>query len=186
MAIPAKIYFKLRPLILPVYEIVKWIPNNAYILDLGCGKGVLTKYLKDFIQYFGVDNTVPANSNEDNINYIQSDCLNFIKRDISKFNTFLIIDLLHHLPKKKQIFFIENIILKMKQGDILIMKDIYPRNFITKFWNSFHDFLISKQIINYFDFDNFEKNLDINCKIINKYHKRILLYDHYFLILKKL
>ena len=101
MAIPAKIYFKLRPLILPVYEIVKWIPNNAYILDLGCGKGVLTKYLKDFIQYFGVDNTVPANSNEDNINYIQSDCLNFIKRDISKFNTFLIIDLLHHLPKKK-------------------------------------------------------------------------------------
>ena len=74
----------------------------------------------------------------------------------------------------------------MKRGDILIIKDIYPRNFITKFWNSFHDFLISKQIINYFDFAYFEKNLELNCKVIKNYHKRILLYDHYFLILKKL
>ena len=74
----------------------------------------------------------------------------------------------------------------MKYGDILIIKDIYPRNFITKFWNSFHDFLISKQIINYFDFAYFEKNLELKCKIIKNYHKRILLYDHYFLILKKL
>ena len=58
-------------------------------------------YPVNFVLYYlGVDMTVPTNSNEDNINYIQSDCLNFIKRDISNFNTFMIIDLLHHLPKK--------------------------------------------------------------------------------------
>ena len=186
MEIPQNIYLKLRPLILPINEIVKWIPDNASILDLGCGKGVLTQYLKNFIQYLGVDMTVPGHSNQYNINFIQSDCTNFIKKDISKFNTFMIIDLLHHLPKKNHISFLDNIILKMKHGDILIIKDIYPRNFITKFWNSFHDFLISKQIINYFDFANFEKNLKVNCKVIKNYHKRILLYDHYFLILKKL
>ena len=31
MEIPQKIYFKLRPLILPITEIIKWIPDNAYI-----------------------------------------------------------------------------------------------------------------------------------------------------------
>ena len=186
MEIPQKIYLKLRPLILPINEIVKWTPDNACILDLGCGKGVITSYLKNFNQYLGVDMTIPIHNDEKNINFIQSDCTNFIKKDISKFNTFMVIDLLHHLPKKKQISFLEKIILKMKHEDMLILKDIYPRNFITKFWNSLHDFLISKQIINYFDFVDFEKNLKLNCKIIKKYHKRIFLYDHYFLILKKL
>ena len=49
MAIPKKIYFKIRPLILPIDDILKWIPINANILDLGCGKGIIANYIKILI-----------------------------------------------------------------------------------------------------------------------------------------
>ena len=48
MEIPRKIYFKLRPLILPISDITSFIPENANILDLGCGKGLLLNHLKYF------------------------------------------------------------------------------------------------------------------------------------------
>ena len=51
MAIPKKIYFKIRSLILPIDDILKWIPINADILDLGCGKGILANYIKNFNTY---------------------------------------------------------------------------------------------------------------------------------------
>ena len=74
----------------------------------------------------------------------------------------------------------------MKSGDILIIKDINPKNLFTKFCNAFHDFLISKQIIGYFNFSYFEENLESDLTIKKKYFKRIFVYDHYFLILKKI
>ena len=186
MEIPQKIYFKLRPLILPINDILSFIPEKANILDLGCGKGLLLRHLNYFKTYTGVDLNIPIKSDSINVSFVKSDCVKYLDRKLSHFDTFLLIDILHHIKPSEQFFFVNKLLNVMKKDDILIIKDIYPKNIVTKFWNSFHDFLISKQIINYFDFDNFEKNLDINCKIINKYHKRILLYDHYFLILKKL
>ena len=186
MEIPKKIYFKLRPLILPINEIIKFIPHNAFILDIGCGKGILTNYIFDFNKYTGVDLAIPILSNNDNIEFIKSDCLSFISNDLSKFNTFLIIDLLHHIPKTKQEIFLNQIISNMKIGDRLIIKDIFPKNFITKFWNVLHDLLVAQQLISYFEFLKFEKNLNTDFKIISRFHKRIFLYDHYFLVIEKI
>lgn len=186
MAIPQKIYLKLRPIILPINQIVGLIYENAMILDLGCGKGILTKYIKNFQQYTGVDIVIPSLINDHKIKFVKSDCLLFIKNDLSKFNTFLLIDLLHHIPKKNQENFVNNLISKMKKGDQLIIKDIYPKNLITKFWNAFHDLFFSQQIIRYFDFFKFEKNLNPDIELVSHFHQRIFLYDHYFLVLKKI
>ena len=186
MEIPQKVYFKLRPFILPINEIIKFVPQNAIILDIGCGKGILTKYIFNFDKYTGVDLVIPISSNNENVEFIKSDCLSYISNDLSKFNTFLLIDLLHHLPKIKQEIFLNQIISNMKIGDRLIVKDIFPKNIFTKFWNTFHDLLFAQQIINYFEFLKFEKNLNTGIKIISKFHKRIFLYDHYFLIIEKI
>ena len=72
----------------------------------------------------------------------------------------------------------------MKNGDILIVKDIYPKNMWTRYWNYIHDLLISREKITYFDFKKFQK---IHCKnhLVETFYKRIFLYDHYFFILKK-
>ena len=62
------IYFKLRPLILPIDEILSFIPLNAHILDLGCGKGLLLEHIKNFKSYKGVDLNVPSDKYKDEIN----------------------------------------------------------------------------------------------------------------------
>ena len=186
MAIPKSIYFKLRPLILPIDEILSFIPHNAHILDLGCGKGLLLEHIKNFKSYKGVDLNVPRSDKyKDEISFVKGDCINFIDRELEDYNTFLLIDLLHHLKPKYQFIFVKKLINRMKRGDILIIKDIYPKNFVTKFWNSFHDFIISKQLINYFDFNSFENTLTNNLIILDKFHKRIFLYDHFFFVLKR-
>ena len=186
MAIPKKIYFKIRPLILPIEDILKWIPINANILDLGCGRGIITKYINNFNSYLGIDLVINSFDNDNRIKFEKSNCLSFIDRDISKFDTILIIDLLHHIPKRLQESFLKNLISKMKSGDTLIVKDIYPKNLFTKFWNSFHDLLISKQFIRYFNFKDFEKSIGNDVIIKRKYFLRLFLYDHYFLILRKI
>ena len=185
MAIPKKIYFKIRSFILPIDDILRFIPNKSHILDLGCGKGILTNYLKNFEYYLGVDLTVQSVPNDIRVNFEKSNCLSFVEQNLSKFDTFLVIDLLHHIPKNLQESFLNNLISKMKRGDTLIIKDIYPKNLFTKFWNSFHDLLISRQFVRYFNFYIFEKNLGSDVKIIKNYFIRIFLYDHYFLILHK-
>ena len=73
----------------------------------------------------------------------------------------------------------------MKRNDIIIIKDIYPKNILTKFWNAFHDLIISKQLIYYFDFNELFKTISNNSIIIHKFHKRIFLYDHFFLVIKR-
>jgi 2-polyprenyl-3-methyl-5-hydroxy-6-metoxy-1,4-benzoquinol methylase len=186
MEIPKKIYFKLRPLILPINKIISQIPLKANILDLGCGKGLLLNYIKNYKSYTGVDLNLTSNKIKNkNINFVKEDCVKYINQKLNPYDTFLIIDLLHHLNSDTQLNFLKDLLNKLKKNDTIIIKDILPKNLITKFWNSFHDLIISKQIINYFNFKEFENNLSTDYKIIDNFYKRVFLYDHYFLIIKK-
>ena len=186
MEIPKKIYFKLRALILPIDKIICQIPVEAKILDLGCGKGLVLNYLKKYKSYTGVDLNLSSNKVKINkVNFVKDDCVNYINQRLDQFDTFLIIDLLHHLNSDSQLNFLKDLLNKIKKNDTIIIKDIQPKNLLTKFWNSFHDLIISKQIINYFNFQEFENNLSSDYKIVNNFYKRIFLYDHYFLIIKK-
>lgn len=185
MEIPKKIYFKLRPLILPIKEIINHIPLKANILDLGCGKGILLEHIKNYNSYIGIDLKAPKQKYDVKVNFKQLDCIEFIENNLDEFNTFLIIDLLHHIPKNKQNSFVDKLCTKLKKGDRIIIKDINPQNTLTRYWNLFHDLLFARQIINYFDFKIFEKSINHEIRIISKFHKRILFYDHYFLVLEK-
>lgn len=185
MEIPKKIYFKLRPLILPIKKITNYIQEEANIIDLGCGKGLLLNYIVSFKSYTGIDLNAYTEHSNNNIKFIKADCIAFLDNNLSKYNTFLVIDLIHHIPVDSQFIFLKTLISSLKSGDVLIIKDINPRNIIYKFWNSFHDFIISKQIINYFDFEKLKENLPSDIQILANFHSRIFLYDHYFLVLKK-
>lgn len=180
-----ELYFYLRKKILPIEIIINLIPNDSNILDLGCGKGIVLKSLKKFKRYVGVDQNISSfKNNKINAEFIKEDCLEFLKRDLNKFDVFILIDLIHHIKKKEQEIFLKKLLKLMKNGDILIVKDIYPKNMWTRYWNYMHDLLISREKITYFDFKKFQK---IHCKnhLVETFYKRIFLYDHYFFILKK-
>ena len=83
MEIPKKIYFKLRPKILPINNILSFIPYNSSILDLGCGKGLLVNYIKNFNSYTGVDLQVIKSNSKPKVRFLKRDCTEFVKEKIN-------------------------------------------------------------------------------------------------------
>jgi 2-polyprenyl-3-methyl-5-hydroxy-6-metoxy-1,4-benzoquinol methylase len=185
------IYYYIRSLIMPIKQLVRLIPSNANILDLGCGKAIVLKNLNKFEKYTGVDLNKKnieflSSIHNKNSNFIKANCIEFINNSLKQFNYFLIIDVIHHLPPNKQIPFLNKLINKMKKNDHLIIKDISNSSKIKAYWNIFHDLVISRQLINYCDFNILLNSIDINKHSYKKFIIKKNMYDHIFIIIKKL
>ncbi|MDC0861705.1 methyltransferase domain-containing protein [Alphaproteobacteria bacterium] len=185
------LYYFIRSLIMPIKDLVNLIPSNANILDLGCGKAIVLKNLKNYKKYTGVDldsKNIASLSNldKDNVSFIKADCIKYIDNPLNKFDYFLLIDVVHHLPANHQISFIKSLLGKMKKNDHLIIKDISNKSKIKAYWNIFHDLIISRQLINYCDFNLLLKSIDNNNYLSNKFIIKKNMYDHIFIIIKKI
>ena len=176
---------------MPVKELVRLVPANANILDLGCGKAIVLKNLLAFNKYTGIDlNTKNinylSNLNKNNAKFIEGDCIKYINKSLKEFDCFLLIDVIHHLPVKKQLPFLENLINKMKINDHLIIKDISNKSKVKAYWNIFHDLIVSRQLIPYCDFNILLELMDCNKYVYNKFIIKKNMYDHIFIVIKKL
>mgnify|MGYP002014807719 CR=1 FL=1 len=99
---------------MPIDKLVSIIPTNANILDLGCGNAIVLENLKKFKKYTGVDidskNIISLSKTfKKNENFINADCTHFINTSIDKYNYFLVIDVVHHLPIHKQLPFLKTL-----------------------------------------------------------------------------
>ena len=91
-------------------------------------------------------------------------------------------DASHKKTTSKKI--IEILLTNMRPNSIFIYKDISNENFIFSYMNFFHDLFYNFEYINYFES---KKILDIaryNNLNVKQFKKRILWYDHEFLIIK--
>jgi len=106
------------------------IPNKAHITDIGTGYGYLP-YMLSFVEkertFTGIDydctkiNTAQNNiSKTDKLNFICGDALqiNFVESDI-----FIILDVLHYMPKEKQKELIVKCIENLKPNGKIIIRD---------------------------------------------------------------
>lgn len=108
-----------------------------------------------------------------------------IPNKIKNYSKIFLIDVLHHIPKKNQLDFLKEIYSKMSKESVLILKDIDDESLLVYF-NKIHDFIFSGEI-------GFElkstvaKKLteEIGFKIMDSFSKRMFVYPHYFLILRK-
>ena len=176
---------------MPIRELVSLVPINANILDLGCGKAIVLKNLEKFNKYTGIDlNNKNINSllnlNKSNTKFVEGDCIKYINKSLKEFNCFLLIDVIHHLPVNNQIPFLEKLTNKMKINDQLIIKDISNKSKFKAYWNIFHDLIISRQFIYYCDFNILLESLDYNKYVYEKFIIKKNMYDHIFIIIKKL
>ena len=96
------------------------------------------------------------------------------------------IDVMHHILKSEQELIIKQIIHSMKKDCIFIYKDISNRSLFYSFMNAVHDLLYNFEFIKYLD-SNIIINLlkKNNNYSYNHFYKRILWYDHEFLIIRK-
>jgi 2-polyprenyl-3-methyl-5-hydroxy-6-metoxy-1,4-benzoquinol methylase len=186
-----KLHHFLRKLIFPTTQLISLIPRSSSILDLGCGNGFIFRNIENYKSYLGID----INSKKiQKLNIIKkTSSSHFLAEDITKklsmsmFNkvdTVLLIDVVHHVKKYKQLLFLKKILKYAKKKTIFIIKDIDKSKLITSKWNLIHDLIINWCFISYFDFEKIKKIKGF--VIIKEFTIRKILYDHYFLILKKI
>ncbi|WP_298137329.1 bifunctional 2-polyprenyl-6-hydroxyphenol methylase/3-demethylubiquinol 3-O-methyltransferase UbiG [Flavobacterium sp.] len=186
-----------RPLICPFDKLLNYVENDDSVFDIGCGSGQFCALVAKFtasenIMGIEISDTLIQNAKNLNQEFISSKSVQFevfngfeIPNTIKNYSKIFLIDVLHHVPKKNQFDFLKEIYSKMSNGSVLILKDIDDESLLVYF-NKIHDFIFSGEI-------GFElkstvaKKLtkEIGFNIIDGFSKRMFVYPHYFLILRK-
>ncbi len=142
----AFIGFKSR-FILPLEEIEKFVPKNGMICELGSGLGMVSIFLgiaekNRNIKGFELCEERVRISNEAAKSLLN---VNFEKKDLTKekvgkrFDSFLLVDFLHHVNYQSQIDILENINSNLKKGGIIVIKEIEKGIGIKYLFNFFCD-----------------------------------------------
>ena len=112
-----------RKAILPLEEIDKNLPEEGKIFDLGCGEGVISKYLANNKTriVIGID------SNRERLSKEKTKNLSFENADIRKASFkgssgVVVSDVLHHLNLKDQKTLLAKIAKELKKGGVLVIK----------------------------------------------------------------
>ncbi len=164
-------YDYFRSLILPLKEIDHFIPNQGNIIDLGCGEGVIAKYLarnkKRIVIGVDKDRSRLPNIKNSNLLFQYGD---ITKIDIKDSNGIVISDVLHHLETSNQKKLITKLAKKLKKGGILIIKEIDTKEFVRSKLSRFWDLLLYPQDKIFYwdssDLKNFLISLGFKVKLV--------------------
>ncbi len=171
----SKIYDKLRSVILPLSEIDNALPKKGAITELGCGQGVIAKYLakrKDR-QILGIDaNGIRiGKSKTTNLRFRIGDItlINYIPQD-----GFVVSDVLHHLSFKDQKILLSKLNKALKKNGTLVIKEIDTSEFLRSKLSRIWDFaLYPKDKISYWNSNELKKyltRLGFNVSLIRASH----------------
>ena len=187
----------LRPHICPFYSLIEYVPDNARVLDVGCGSGLFLGLLaltKNIHSGFGYDTSQKAinSANKLNINEKLKQKLHFECRTIKQgipegmFSVVSLIDVVHHVHPRHQSEFINNILTKLEDGGIFIYKDMARTPFFYALANRMHDLLLAREWINYFPIDSLKEIAHIHgLKIVHEESIAMYWYKHECLVFKK-
>ncbi len=187
-----------RPIICPYDDILEIIEGNENFLDIGCGNGQFLYLINEFLKPSFISGIEISDKLVKQANEILSNNENiFPKIDIIKYNgeeippqiknvdVITCIDVIHHIPKQKQIDYINNLFKSIPENTILIIKDIEGKS-ILKYFNRLHDLILSKT-------KGYEMKSSViieilkqqGFKIVDYYHRTMLLYPHFIIVALK-
>jgi len=176
----------LRKKIFPSDEIITLLKKHNFksCLDVGSGTGFFleTLYEKEIIK-----TGVGIEVDEKYFRKINKDLEIFSKEDLDKTNkTFDLIvfnDVLHHIDQKKP--FIDDYVKLLSKDGYLFIKDMNPKNPFCKYFNRLHDLIFAQEIIKEITQNELVNHLN-TFTLSDEGTKRIFLYDHYYLLLKRI
>lgn len=156
------LYDFLRKAILPLEEIDRGLPQKGKIFDLGCGEGVISKYIAKNKKrtVIGID------SEKKRLPKYKTKNLSFKNTDIREISLegcsgVVISDVLHHLDLKDQKNLLARIAKEFKKGGVLIIKEIDESEFIRSRLSRLWDFILyPKDNINYWNYRILKKFLE--------------------------
>lgn len=157
---------KYRPYICPFGQLCSYVPNDATVLDIGCGCGLFLGLLAHWNR---IQSGVGLDASPEAVavaRQISSDArpgsLRFeVGAKIAdwpagRFSVVSLIDVLHHIPPPGQKPFFQDAAERVEPGGILLFKDMVSRPFWLAWANRLHDLVLARQWIHYVPVDTVE------------------------------
>jgi 2-polyprenyl-3-methyl-5-hydroxy-6-metoxy-1,4-benzoquinol methylase len=194
-----KVYLWIRYNTCPFLAIERFIPKQGLILDYGCGYGIFSHILsilssKREIYGFDISKTRVKEANKTSlagkINF--SSDKNQLAGIIKSADCIAMLDCLSYFSDQKREAILESFYNDLKEGAVLIIKDIEKKPSLKYFWNYFQEIIAVKMIkmtkadlLNFFDRQdmcNLLKNTGFKVKVFDL--SKQYLYPHilYFCI----
>jgi 2-polyprenyl-3-methyl-5-hydroxy-6-metoxy-1,4-benzoquinol methylase len=175
-----------RKVIFPTDEILELFESYSFqnCLDIGAGTGFFLEliYNQNIIKEgIGVEiNSSYWKKINENLSITSED---EVKKLNKKYDLIVFNDVLHHVNDKKSFleYYLNNY---LSDNGIVFIKDMNDENILCKYHNRLHDLIFAGEKIS-------EISKKTLLEILNAYNiiddgeKRIFLYDHYFMMLKK-
>lgn len=137
-----KFYDLLRAFMLPLKLIDQNTPKIGSIIELGCGEGVISRYLARSTErnIVGVDINKKrlVNSKLSNLTFKHGDIR---KYDLKNVDAVILSDVLHHLNFQEQEDLLKRISKSLKKHKKLIIKEIDTNEFLRSRLSRFWDFV---------------------------------------------
>ncbi|MDQ6761214.1 MAG: class I SAM-dependent methyltransferase [Bacteroidota bacterium] len=186
---------KYRSLICPYISLIQKVNNGEKVGDVGCGSGQLLLLLSEFARpsyVFGIEIKDRLIKNAKLLFSRSGRHYRFeiydgehFPNELAEMDTIFLVDVLHHLPRKKQAGFLKNLSEKIKPGGRLILKDINGASPFVVF-NKLHDLIFAREIGNEISINKASTLLQQNGFDIIEQEKRLMyVYPHYTLVAKK-
>lgn len=148
-----------RSSISPFAPLLRDVPRHARVLDFGCGTGALLLSLAardGEVRGVGCDTSEPAIiAAQKAAATLQSCQVEFRRiaglRDLpaDSFEAVFLVDVLHHIPVAYQHDAFKAAAARVAPGGLLIYKDIARYPLWMRLANTFHDLLLSRQLVSY-------------------------------------
>lgn len=187
---------KYRSLICPFISLIKKVRPGEKVGDIGCGSGQFLLLLHEFTRpsfLYGIEISKKLITNAKNLfENIPGNRYSFSEFNgeifpaaLGDLDTIFLIDVLHHVPRKKQEKFIKDLALIMKPGARLILKDINAGSPLVYF-NKLHDLIFAREVGNEISMTKAARLLQANGLTITEQEKQVMyVYPHYTIIAEK-
>ena len=186
-----------RPYICPFDELLRLIPKEASVFDIGCGSGQFALLIAEYsapkkIKGVEIDAKLVTNAHALLAPYTTNTTFHFeqyngtdIPEDIADYNIVTMIDVGHHIPRHQQVQFFTQLYARMSSGSRLIYKDINASSPLV-YMNKLHDLFLAGEIGNELSQHNTKKLFEqIGFTITHESAKRLWWYPHFTLIATK-
>jgi len=187
-----------RPSICPMQPLLRAVPANSHVLDIGCGNGLLLAWLAlndRLSQGLGCDVSLPALEGARSMGQAYQalhgkHLLDFVDcRDAlpaGRFDVVSMVDVMHHIPPAAQQQMFLDAVTRVKPGGTLLYKDMVARPWWRAWGNRLHDLVLARQWIHYVPLERV-KEWAAQSRLTVQHEERYarFWYGHELLVLRK-
>lgn len=186
-----------RSHICPLHEVIREVPAESSVLDVGCGHGLLLNLLASLgriRQGHGFDVAAPAVAVAMQVADRQrlSSFVKFEHRAVEQgipslgLEVVTVIDVLHHVPDEHKLAFVDALCDAVPRGGLLIIKDMVDKPRWRAFANRLHDLVMARQWVEHVGPDKVEHwAVRRGMSVARKAHFNTFWYGHWMLVMSK-